>query len=137
MAARSSFNLRGVLSIVTERIETNIALSSIVGEIEVKSGQDVYVPAGGAWVNVPLSFNSGVNELLISHMYTADPLVLEITNPSGSIELGIKGFWYNVFTPGNGIASLRVKNDSTTSNANLVLSYGAKQSADDEPAYWS
>lgn len=136
MAVRSSFNLKGILDVVGGRSKNEISISQIVDGIEIKRSETL-VPAASDWINIPLSFNSGVDEALIIHVYSASSLFIEIAdNPGDTIQVGLKGHGFWTFTPGKGVTAIRAKNESTSINTTLELTYGCLQNADDEPDYW-
>lgn len=141
MAATSSFNLAGLLKIVTARKENEISLSQILAEVEAK-GYEVLIPAGGVLTAVPMPFSGGVTEALVVALYAPKKLTLRITSADGShpgpMELGIKGWWFVTLNPGAGITAISASNASSTSNVTLEVYFGAKQSAGDpDPSYWT
>jgi hypothetical protein len=136
MAVRSSFNLKGILDIVRGKTHGGIGISQIIDGVEAKS-IEMLVPAASNWINIPLSFNSGVDEALVVYLYTASSLVIEIAdNPGDTVQVGLKGHGFWTFTPGKGITAIRAKNESTSVNTTLELTYGCLQSVGDEPEYW-
>lgn len=136
MAVLSSFNLKGILNIVWGRAKNEIGVSQVVDGIEAKR-IEMLIPATSNWIDAPLSFNSGVDEALVVHLYTASSLIIEIADSLGdTVQVGLKGHGFWTFTPGKGITSVRAKNESTSINTTLELTYGCLQSVDDEPEYW-
>lgn len=136
MSVKSSFNLKAILDVVGGRSKNEIGISQIVDGIEARRVETL-IPASSNWIDIPLTFNAGVEEALTIHVYSAASLLIEMAdNPGDTVQIGLKGHGFWTFTPGKGITAIRAKNESASINTTLELTYGALQDVSDEPEYW-
>ena len=140
MAATSSFNLAGILSIVTAKKQLTWPLSQIVSQLEIKT-PEVLIPAGGALTSVPLNLSTGVTEALVVVLYAPKKLVVRYTTSDashpGPVEMGIKGLHILTLSPGEGIVAISASNPSATEDVTLEYAVGAKAAVGDgDPDYW-
>lgn len=136
MSVKSSFNLKAILDVVGGRSKNEIGISQIVDGIEARRVETL-IPALSNWIDIPLTFNAGVEEALIIHIYSASSLFIEMADsPGDTVQVGLKGHGLWTFTPGKGITAIRAKNESASINTTLELTYGALQDVSDEPEYW-
>lgn len=137
---QSTISIVGEVQITTARRSTSIALSQSIGELEVKGPLELTV-AAGASVALPLSFSAGVSEALFLLLYSPKKAVVRITGSDvshpGPMEKGLKGYWMETFSPGEGVTAITVTNPSTTEAITLEYAYAAKGDASDAPTYWN
>lgn len=136
---QSTIALTGEVVIATARRTTSIALTQSIGELEVKGPLELTI-APGATVALPLSFSTGVTEALFLLIYAPSKVVVRVTGSDvshpGPIEKGLKGYWIETFTPGEGVTAISMTNPSTTDAVTIEYGYGALGDSADAPAFW-
>ena len=144
MAGTSSINIKGIIDVTTQRRTGEVGLAQIMDEIEVKQ-LEAYVPRNTTSPqSVTLPFSPGVTEALYIHIYSAKPVILELTytdtdnsgSTAGPTRRGLKGHMLNTYVPGEGLVSLGVINLSANDDAQLDIVMGSKQRASDTPSFW-
>lgn len=130
----SCIDLRGTIESTTARRSTLRTLVQTVGDIEAREF-DVTIPHAGN-LTLPLGFSAGVTEALILCIYSPKKVTVTITTTatdaggsSGPCTFGLKGTMFLSCPPGEGIATVKVKNLSETEDITIEYMVGTKSVA--------
>ena len=133
MSGSSSVNVAGIIKLVTARKSVEIGVSQIIDELVISS-RDILVPIATA----DQVIHFGDEEVLFLHMYSPKTLLIELESNdtvTGPVKLGLLGHWFLTMSPGAGITSLKVGNESLVDDVSLEIVIG-QATAGEVPPYW-
>jgi len=138
MSTNTSVSLTGNLDVTTTRETTRLPI--VLSLTDVRKKQTELILRAGAAATAVTFENVNVTEALALHVYCPASILVKMSSSDadfpGPIRLGLKGHWFLILSPGEGITTLEFSNPSTTDDTTAEVLLVTATDSDSVPSFW-